>query len=134
MYISLALRVICLTAVLVSGVIFFQIRAQKQKLESNLIQSRIALQEKISETAVLRSQALEADEQRIIQTQLAEEAQEHSDKYKAQFDSLNLKLVVADAAKKNEEDRVAEISAANRDLQRQVNALRASLPPKNWRE
>lgn len=134
MYISLALRGICLTAVVISGVIFFQIRAQKEKLSDNLSQSRRALQEKISETASLKSRALEADEQRLDQIKNAKEAIDTRDEYRAQYDTLITKIDETEAGKEEAENKVSEISATNRDLQRQIYELKASLPPQNWRE
>ncbi len=134
MYISLALRGICLTAVIISGVIFFQIRTQKQKLSDNLSQSRSALQEKIFETASLKSRVLEADKQRLAQIEIANEATMTRDDYKAQYDTLITKTEETEAETIEAENKISEINATNRDLQRQIYELKAALPPQNWRE
>lgn len=134
MYISLALRGICLTAVVISGALFFQISDQKQELAHNLNHSRSALQEKISETASLKSRALEADEQRLAQIEIANEAIVARNEYKAQYDTLIAKVEEAKAERIEAENKISEINATNRDLQRQIYELKASFPPQNWRE
>lgn len=131
---SLLLRIICLVGVMVSVFLYFQVRNQNLRVETNLVESRLALQEKLEELAALKSRVLNAEETSQTMTRKAEEAQLKTTGYKDQFDELQLRADEAEAARQRSEQEVSKLSASNRDLQRQVNALQASVPPKNWRE
>jgi|GEM_PF-5583592 hypothetical protein len=61
MNISLLLRIITLLAVVTSGFLFFQVRSQKERLNNNLNQSRIALQAKLKESAALQTRVTKAE-------------------------------------------------------------------------
>lgn len=134
MNVSLLLRIICLVAVVISGGLYFQIRDQKLRIEDNLTQSRIALQDKLEETASLKSWVLNAEESSKQMSQLADEEMAKSRGFKEQFDDLSKKANEAIEAQDRSEKEVKKLSAANRDLQRQIIKLDAAVPPQNWRE
>ena len=119
---------------MVSGLLFFKVRSQKTGLEDNLNQSRAALQAQLAESAKLKSRALEAEESNKRTTRLAEEEQTIADGLKEQFDGLKQRAEESEAAQKRANNEVSMLSATNRDLQRQINNLKASIPPQNWRE
>jgi len=131
---SLLLRIVCLIGVILSGVLYVQVRNQNKLIEHNLNQSRQALQEKLKESAALKSRAFNAEELSKQMTELAEEEKSRTSGFKAEFDDLKKKSDEAGIARKRAEEEVARLSAYNRDLQRDVNNLKASVPPQNWRE
>ena len=131
---SLLLRIVCLLGVIMSGVFYFNVRSQKIRIENNLNQSRQALQQKLKESASLKSRVLHAEESSKQMTQLGEEEKSKASSYKTEFDDLNKKTEEAQAARKRSEEEVTKLSAANRNLQREVNNLKAEIPPQNWRE
>jgi predicted RNase H-like nuclease (RuvC/YqgF family) len=131
---SLILRIVCLAGVILSAVFYVQIRNQKLRLENNLNLSRIALQEKIEESASLKSRVFNAEESSKEKTERAEEESVKAKALEAQFDDLKSKTDEADAARMKAEDELSRLSSYNRDLQREVNNLKAAVPPQNWRE
>jgi len=120
--------------VVVSGILYFQIRGQKGRIENNLNLSRTAFHEKLEESASLKSRVLNAEEISKEMTQLAEEEKLKTSGYKKQFDKLSKRVEETESGKQQSDDEVSKLSAVNRELQRQVNALQASVPPQNWRE
>lgn len=131
---SLLLRIICLGGVLVCGLLYVQLRQQKRQLNENLNTSRTALQAQLSESAELKSRTLQAEESSKQLITLAEEEQAKATGFKNQFDELKARAEAAENAQKRMEETLRSVNAANRDLQRENNNLKASIPPQNWRE
>lgn len=131
---SILLRLLCLTGVLLSAAFYVQIRKQQERIEDNLNQSRQAYQEKVKEGASLRSRALQAESKSGELIEKAEAELSRASGLEAQFDDLEGQLEIAEAHRKEAEEEVARLGIYNRDLQREVNQLKAAMPPRNWRE
>ena len=134
MNITLLLRIITLVAVVTSGFLFFQIRTQKERLADNLNQSRIALQDKLKESAALQSRVTKAEAASGELNKLREEAEIVTGGLKDQLEDLSQKANEEKLARVRSESENIRLNEANRDLQREINRLKGSIPPQNWRE
>lgn len=131
---SLLLRIVCLVGVLISGLLYLQVRIQKLKLEENLNTSRSALQRQLTESAELKSRTLKAEEASERLNELTKEEKAKTAGFRQQFESLKQRANAAEGAQKRIEDELQSIKSTNRDLERENNDLKASIPPRNWRE
>ena len=121
-------------AVVTSGFLFFQVRTQKERLTKNLNQSRIALQDKLKESAALQSRVFKAESASGELTQLREESEIKTDSLKDQVEVLSQKANKEKLARERSESENIRLNELIRDLQREINKLKGSIPPQNWRE
>lgn len=131
---STLFRILCLIGVVLSGVFYVQIRKQKEQIENNLNLSRAAYQEKVQEMASLKSRTLQAETKSKQLNDQAEEERSKASGFEAQFDVLRGDVEDAQSKLKQAEEEVSRLGLYNRDLQREINNLKAAVPPQNWRE
>ena len=130
----LFLRILCLSGVLISGLLYLQVRKQKLSLDENLNISRAALQDQLSHSAKLKSRTLQAEETSQQMEALAREEGAKATGFKQQFDHLTQRAEAAESAQKRGEEERKQLLARYHNLQRENNSLQASVPPNHWRE
>ena len=116
------------------GALYLTMRNQIRNIENSLILSRGALQEKILEAAELESQIVTTREESALQQRLAENETARASDFKQEIESLSQKIALAGSAQNAQSMQIRELGEINRELEQQIDTLRASAAPDGWQE